>query len=253
MSTTIHSNIKARILEAYSKASKGVNTLAETLKGLDKHLERKEDGGLYLAERIWVPVYGNLRTLIMNEAHAMRFWQSLQKELATRLDLSTAYHPETDDQSERTIQTLEDMLRACTIDFGGNWDTHLPAYGNHGREVKNLKKSQIPIVKVRWNPRRGPEFTWEREDEMKRKGISIQCPEASASPLRSIPADGLILKQPLMSLPAEDTSSDGLLFDGNLQLTHLASYKSEAISPLMNILQSRVTHRGVDSLKFISD
>nr|GFC21224.1 putative reverse transcriptase domain-containing protein [Tanacetum cinerariifolium] len=39
--------------------------------GLDKQLERKEDGGLYLAERIWVPVYGNLRTLIMNEAHAM--------------------------------------------------------------------------------------------------------------------------------------------------------------------------------------
>ncbi|GJZ63714.1 putative reverse transcriptase domain-containing protein [Tanacetum coccineum] len=44
----------------------------------------------------------------------------------TQLDLSTAYHPETDGQSERTIQTLEDMLRACAIDFDGNWDTHLP-------------------------------------------------------------------------------------------------------------------------------
>ncbi|GKB44381.1 putative reverse transcriptase domain-containing protein [Tanacetum coccineum] len=42
----------------------------------------------------------------------------------TQLDLSTAYHPQTDGQSERTIQTLEDMLRACVIDFGGNWDTH---------------------------------------------------------------------------------------------------------------------------------
>ncbi|GJV38876.1 putative reverse transcriptase domain-containing protein, partial [Tanacetum coccineum] len=55
-----------------------------------------------------------------------RLWQSLQKALGTRLDLSTAYHPETDGQSERTIQTLEDMLIACAIDFGGNWDTHLP-------------------------------------------------------------------------------------------------------------------------------
>lgn len=55
-----------------------------------------------------------------------RFWQIFQKTLGTQLDLSTAYHPQTDGQSERTIQTLEDMLRACVIDFGGSWDTHLP-------------------------------------------------------------------------------------------------------------------------------
>ncbi|GJT42829.1 putative reverse transcriptase domain-containing protein [Tanacetum coccineum] len=51
-----------------------------------------------------------------------RFWQTLQKALGTRLDMSTAYHPQTDGQSEHTIQTLEDMLRACVIDFGGSWD-----------------------------------------------------------------------------------------------------------------------------------
>ena len=55
-----------------------------------------------------------------------RFWQSLQKAFETRLDMSTAYHPQTDGQSERTIQTLEDMLRACVMDFGGSWDEHLP-------------------------------------------------------------------------------------------------------------------------------
>ena len=55
-----------------------------------------------------------------------RFWQSLQKSLGTTLDMSTAYHPHTNGQSERTIQTLEDMLRACVIDFGSSWDTHLP-------------------------------------------------------------------------------------------------------------------------------
>ncbi|GJT30594.1 putative reverse transcriptase domain-containing protein [Tanacetum coccineum] len=52
-------------------------------------------------------------------------WQSLQEALGTRLDMSTAYHPQTDGQSERTIQTLEDMLRACVMDFGGSWDVHL--------------------------------------------------------------------------------------------------------------------------------
>nr|GEY11155.1 putative reverse transcriptase domain-containing protein [Tanacetum cinerariifolium] len=55
-----------------------------------------------------------------------RFWKSLQKALGTRLDLSIAYHPKTDGQSKRTIQTLEDMLRACAMNFGRNWDTHLP-------------------------------------------------------------------------------------------------------------------------------
>ena len=42
------------------------------------------------------------------------------------MKLSTAFHPQTDGQAERTIQTLEDMLRACVIDFRGNWDDHLP-------------------------------------------------------------------------------------------------------------------------------
>ncbi|GKD88535.1 putative reverse transcriptase domain-containing protein [Tanacetum coccineum] len=55
-----------------------------------------------------------------------RFWKSLQEAMGTQLDISTAYHPETDGQSERTIQTLEDMLRACVIDFGSRWDRHLP-------------------------------------------------------------------------------------------------------------------------------
>ncbi|GJS58515.1 putative reverse transcriptase domain, ribonuclease H-like domain, aspartic peptidase domain protein [Tanacetum coccineum] len=52
--------------------------------------------------------------------------QSLQDALGTQLDMSTAYHLETDGQSERTIQTLEDMLRACVIDFGKGWEKHLP-------------------------------------------------------------------------------------------------------------------------------
>ncbi|GKC23923.1 putative nucleotidyltransferase, ribonuclease H [Tanacetum coccineum] len=222
------------------------------------------------------------------------FWQTLQKALGTRLDMSTSYHPQTDGQSERTIQTLEDMLRAYVIDFGGNWDVHLPLaefsynnsyhssircapfkalygrkcrrkpleyevrdcvllkvspwkgvihFGTKGklapryvgpfeilektdlvayrlrfpeelssvhdtfhvsnlkkcladanlhvpldeikidktlcfveepveimdREVKSLKHSKISLMKVRWNLKRGPEFTWERKDHMKSK------------------------------------------------------------------------------------
>ncbi|KAI3828723.1 hypothetical protein L1987_02832 [Smallanthus sonchifolius] len=357
---------------------------------MEKQLEVKADGIRYLAERIWIPVYGNLRDLVMDEAHksrysihpgsdkmyhdlkalywwpnmkadiatyvskcltcskvkveyqkpsgllqqpeipmwkweqismdfitklprtptgcdtiwevvsrhgvpisiisdrdarfTSRFWQSLQKALGTRLDMSTAYHPQTDGQTERTIQTLEDMLRACVIDFSNSWETHLPlvefSYNNsyhtsikaapfealYGRkcqsplcwaevgdslltgpelvhetsekivQIRNrmaaardrqksyadkrrkplefqvgdkvllklspwkdetlvvpleeleideqlrfieepveimdrevIKRSKIPIVRVRWNSKRGPEFTWEREDQMMKK------------------------------------------------------------------------------------
>ncbi|KAI3815764.1 hypothetical protein L1987_15445 [Smallanthus sonchifolius] len=55
-----------------------------------------------------------------------RFWKKFNEAMGTRLNISTAYHPQTDGQSEGTIQTLEDMLRACIIDFGGSWDSHLP-------------------------------------------------------------------------------------------------------------------------------
>ena len=55
-----------------------------------------------------------------------RFWQSLHEALGTKLRLSSAYHPQTDGQSERTIQSLEDLLRACVLEHKGSWDGFLP-------------------------------------------------------------------------------------------------------------------------------
>nr|GEW16393.1 putative reverse transcriptase domain-containing protein [Tanacetum cinerariifolium] len=81
---------------------------------------------LYLKEivcRHGVPV----SIILDRDSHfTLRFWRSLQEALGTNLDMSTAYDPQTDGQSERTIQTLEDMLHACVIDFGSSWDRHLP-------------------------------------------------------------------------------------------------------------------------------
>lgn len=54
-----------------------------------------------------------------------KFWKGLQTAMGTRLDFSTAFHPQTDGQTERLNQVLEDMLRACVIEFPGSWDSHL--------------------------------------------------------------------------------------------------------------------------------
>ncbi|GKA47188.1 putative reverse transcriptase domain-containing protein [Tanacetum coccineum] len=90
-----------------------------------------------------------------------RFWQSLQNALSTQLDMSTAYHLETDGQSERTIQTHEDMLRAYAIDFVKGWERHLPlvefSYNNsyHASikakpfEALYGRKCRSPIVQIR--------------------------------------------------------------------------------------------------------
>ncbi|KAL0282348.1 UNVERIFIED_CONTAM: Retrovirus-related Pol polyprotein from transposon [Sesamum angustifolium] len=58
--------------------------------------------------------------------HKVKTKASLQRALGTKLHFSTAFHPQTDGQSKRTIKTLEDMMRACVIEFRGNWDEHLP-------------------------------------------------------------------------------------------------------------------------------
>nr|GFB08323.1 putative reverse transcriptase domain-containing protein [Tanacetum cinerariifolium] len=239
MSMTIHSSIKAKILEAQSKASKDINTPTEMLKGLDEQLKKRR---WYSIHPGYDKMYYDLRGLYwwprMKKDIAIDPWelQDRKKALGTKLDLSTAYHPEIDGQSERTIQTLEDMLRACVIVFGGRLKTardRQKSYAYNRRkplefsvgdkvllkaspwkgvvrygkrsihnifhvsnqkkcladenlhvplkeiniddklcfvkerieildcEVKKLKQSWIPVVKVRWNSRLGPEFTWE--------------------------------------------------------------------------------------------
>ncbi|GKC31495.1 putative reverse transcriptase domain-containing protein [Tanacetum coccineum] len=118
---TIHPKLPSQILRTQTEAIKEENIKAKNLRGMDKAFEVRPDGTRCIKNRSWLPFFGNLRDLIMHE-----FWQLLHDALGTQLDISTAYHPETDGQSERTIQTLEDMLRACVIDFGKGWEKHLP-------------------------------------------------------------------------------------------------------------------------------
>ncbi|GJR79735.1 putative reverse transcriptase domain-containing protein [Tanacetum coccineum] len=73
MSMTIQSGLKAKILEAQGEASKDLKAPAEWLRGLESHFERRDDGGIYFFDRIWIPLVGGIRKLIMDEAHTSRY------------------------------------------------------------------------------------------------------------------------------------------------------------------------------------
>ncbi|GJS15965.1 putative reverse transcriptase domain-containing protein [Tanacetum coccineum] len=110
-------------LECSDEAQKPENLKNEGVGGMirkdipKEKLEPRSDRTLCLNGKSWLPCYGNLRTVIMHEARNEFLEITFQKDLGTNLDMSTAYHPQTDGQSQRTIQTLEDMLRACVAPF----------------------------------------------------------------------------------------------------------------------------------------
>nr|GEZ62107.1 retrotransposon protein, putative, Ty3-gypsy subclass [Tanacetum cinerariifolium] len=144
---TIGLDLPKQILNAQTEAKKLENIKKEDVGGMlvknaknadairEQKLEPRADGTQCLNGRSWIPCYGDLRTVIMHESHKSKYsihpvsdkmyqdmkklywWPNMKADIAT--------YVQTDGQSERTIQTLEDMLRACVIDFGNGWVNHL--------------------------------------------------------------------------------------------------------------------------------
>nr|GEV07728.1 putative reverse transcriptase domain-containing protein [Tanacetum cinerariifolium] len=248
----IQRGVKDNVLVALIEASKVENMPAEMLHGIDHQMEKKEDGGLYFMDRIWVPLVGGVRTSIMDEACTMRYsihsgadkmyydlrdiywWSGRKKDIATYVSkcmtclkvkskhqrpsenitesVRNAVRYEYDLSSQtvgqtRYVRPFEIIERIGLVayhlrlpqELSGIHNTfHMSnlkrclAYANlyvlleeikvdktlcfikepikiMDREVKRLKRSRILIIKVHWNSKRGPEFTWEREDHMKAK------------------------------------------------------------------------------------
>nr|GEV91573.1 putative reverse transcriptase domain-containing protein [Tanacetum cinerariifolium] len=149
----VHTNLPEKILEAQTEAMKEDNVKAENLDRLTKSAHflpmKKTNSIEKLAQLHGVPV-----SIISNRdsLFTSRFLETLQKSLGTQLNLSTAYHPKMDGQSERTIQTLEDMLRSCAIDFGNSWDQHLPlvefSYNNsYHSEVEDSQLTSPKLIR----------------------------------------------------------------------------------------------------------
>jgi transposase InsO family protein len=110
-----------------------------------------------------------------------RFWQKLHECLDTKLNFSSAYNPQTDGQTERTNQVLEDMLRACALKHGGSWDKSLPyaefSYNNSYRAILKMsmfealygRKCRTPLYWDQTSERQfiGPDIIQEAEEQVR--------------------------------------------------------------------------------------
>nr|GEV90409.1 reverse transcriptase domain-containing protein [Tanacetum cinerariifolium] len=102
------------------RLTKSAHFLPKIEDGMMEKLTRQYLKEVVLRHRVPVSIISD-----RDNRFTLHFCKSLNKALGTQLDMSTSYHPQTDGQSERTIQTLEDMLRACVLDFGKGWDRYL--------------------------------------------------------------------------------------------------------------------------------
>ncbi|XP_075500063.1 uncharacterized protein LOC142538634 [Primulina tabacum] len=152
------------------------------------------DGLLTFRGRICVPIGDDIRKDVLLEAHTApysvhpgstkmyqdlrrlywwpEFWKSLHRALGTKLAFSTAYHPQSDGQSERVIQILEDMLRACTIDFPGSWDSKLPLVEFTYNNSYQSSIGMAPYEALYERKCRSPLF-WEEVGERKMLGPEL--------------------------------------------------------------------------------
>nr|GEZ52838.1 hypothetical protein [Tanacetum cinerariifolium] len=187
---TIGLNLPKQILNAQSEARKEENFINEDLHGMINKLEPRADETLCLNNQSWISCIGDLRALIMHESPGsdkmyqdlkrLYWWPNIKAEIATYIR-TVAYRIELPKQLSRVHSTFHvSKLKKCMTDepFAIPLDEiQVDEKLNFieepveimDREVKRLTQSRILIVKVRWNSRRGHEFTWEREDQMQKK------------------------------------------------------------------------------------
>ena len=121
-----------------------------------------------------VRLYGTPVSIISDRdpRFTSRFWPSLQEALGTKVKFSTSFHPQTDGQSERTIQTLEDMLRACVMEFKGSWDQHLSLMEFSYNNSYHASLGMAPYEALYGRKCRTP-ICWEEAGERKLLGPEI--------------------------------------------------------------------------------
>ncbi|GKE85777.1 putative reverse transcriptase domain-containing protein, partial [Tanacetum coccineum] len=201
---------------------------------------------------------------------ASGFWKSLQNALGTSLNMSTAYHPETDGQSERTIQTLKDMLCACVIDFGGSWDRYLPlvefSYNNNNHasikaapfEALYGRKCRSPICwsKVRDSQLTRPELireTTEKIIQIKNRLLTARSRQKSYADVRRNPMEFDVGDMVMLKVsPWKGVIRFGKR--GKLSLHYVGPFKIiKRIGPVAYRLEFQEKLRGIHNMFHVSN
>ncbi|CAN6456209.1 unnamed protein product [Victoria cruziana] len=119
---------------------------------------------LYVSEI--VRLHGIPRAIVSDRdpRFTSRFWKAFQKTLGTQLKMSSAFHPQTDGQSERTIMTIEDMLRAYVLEWQGEWDRHLTLVEFAYNNSYHASIGMAPFEALYGRPCRAPSYWYDIAD-----------------------------------------------------------------------------------------
>ncbi|GKA73611.1 putative reverse transcriptase domain-containing protein [Tanacetum coccineum] len=195
---TIHPKLPTQILEAQTEAIKKENIKTKNLRGMDKSFEIRPNGTCCIKNQSWLPLFGGLRNLIMHESHKSKYsihpgsdkmyqdlkklywWPNMKAIIAEYIGPVTYKLELPEELSNVHITFHISNLKKCLSDksliipmkelqLNDKLNFVEEPVEIMDREAKQLKRSHIPIVKVRWNSKRGTEFTREREDEIHAK------------------------------------------------------------------------------------
>nr|GEW85966.1 putative reverse transcriptase domain-containing protein [Tanacetum cinerariifolium] len=164
---TIHPKLPSQILKAQNEALKEENVKAENLRGMDKSFEICPDETPCIKNRSWLPLFEKLNTRYIGQFKILERIGSVAYKVVLPEELINVHNTFHVSNLKKCLSEESLIIPIKELQLDDKLNFMEEPVEIMDREIKQLRQSRIPIVKVRWNSKRGPEFTWEREDEIR--------------------------------------------------------------------------------------